>query len=70
MKRIHNKKLVLRKSVISIYKLYGGHSGTDTNEETTVKTSSAYHEPTEGPAPVPSNQTNPQLNSLDPLLCN
>ncbi|MEM6684864.1 MAG: hypothetical protein AAF617_03625 [Bacteroidota bacterium] len=70
MKRMHHKKLVLKKSVISVYKLFGGHNNDDTTGDTTVKTSSAYHEPTEGPSPVPSNRTNPRLNSLDPLYCN
>ena len=67
MKRIQNKKLALKKSVISMYQLYGGQHG-NTGDTPTVTTSSAYHDPTE--APVPSNQTNPQFNSLDPLLCN
>ena len=66
MKRILNKKLVLRKSTISIYALYGGHDTTHNDE--TETSSSAYHEPTQAPTPI--DDTNPRLNSIDPMMCN
>jgi hypothetical protein len=66
MKRIFNKKLVLRKSTISMYALYGGHNTTHNVE--TETTSSAYHEPTQAPTPI--DDPNPRLNSFDPVLCN
>jgi len=64
MKRIHSKKMILKKVTVSTFKIYGaGEAPTYSNEDPIDETlSSAYGDPTEFPI-------NPLFLSRNATLC-